>query len=585
MFEKAQLFRFMLDRVTEVGQEYSLAKPQAFPRWFVNLYFDHFQDLFISDGTKDGKVDLFVATHDDETVEHYAINSKFTSRYNEKSPVSFYDEIARFRNAFANRSARPAFLEKTIRPELRPRYKKLMERYDQGKARLVFITNHRRNENQFESVKSPDLDIFHLEDILQFMVDDIEGAMPRTPTMLLTGIHGVLSADKRDTEVSTSIVFARLTDFLKYMQNDPYDLLFARNVRLSLGNTPVNKDIRQTFKDAPHEFAYSNNGITMLCEKQTHHPGSQELRIVNPRIVNGSQTLHSIRDADNPKEFARVMVRIVEVPPIDPSDLPQQSRERKELVRKISIRSNLQNPIKKWNLVANDEYQQSIARYFRKKKLFYERRSKEWNLRRSELKTQGVKKGPALKLLMQLIASSYWNEKYLGPAVAKSKVSDLFEDKPYDRICRVSPQEAFQIYLLQQIIQDHFEHLASQKRYIQNFGGHITFCLLALIVKTSRSVNAPWSREEFTTLLEHATAEASTKWGKLIKTNVDFIRTTFIRRAKQARTKTGSELNYNNFFKSQKYMSGLLGTPIPSGLKNLARDVFRRESRITVRAS
>src|SRR5216684_4430058 len=544
MYEKSQLFKFMLDRVNEVGQEHSLAKPQAFARWFSNLYFDHTQDIFISDGTKDGKVDLFLSTHDEETVQHFAVNSKFTSAYNEKSPVGFYDEIARFRNAFANRSARPAFLEKTVRLELRPRYKKLMERYDQGKARLLFITNHRRNENQYESVKSEDLDIFHLEDIVQFMVDHIEGAMPRTPTMLLTGIRGVLSADKRDTEVSTSIVFARLTDFLRYMQKDPYDLLFARNVRLSLGNTPVNKDIRQTFKEAP-----------------------QELHIINPRIVNGSQTLHSIRDVDNPKEFARVMVRIIEVPPISPSELSQQSRERKELIRKISIRSNLQNPIKKWNLVSNDDYQQSLARYFWKKRLFYERRSKEWNLRRSELKARGIKKGPELKWLTQLIASTFWDQKQLGPAVSKSKVSDLFEDKPYELICRTSPEEAFQIYLLNQIIEDRFDSLASQKRYIRNFGGHITFCLLALIAKMSRSAGVPWSQQKFTSFLEHESKQPRTAWTKLTKGGIDHIRSAFSRRAKQYRTKTGNELNYNNFFKNQTDMTKLLASPVPLTLK------------------
>jgi|SRR5579859_100498 len=575
MYEKSQLFKFMIDRVGEVGQEHSLAKPQAFARWFANLYFDHTQDVFVSDGTKDGKVDLFLSTHDDETVRHFAINSKFTSIYNEGSPNSFYDEIARFRNAFANKGARRAFLEKTIRPELRSRYRTLLERYDAGKAHLLFITNHRRNEKQFETVKSPDLDIFHLEDIVQFMVDHIEGAMPRTPTMLLTGIRGVLSADRRDTEVSTSIVFARLTDFVNYMKKDPYDLLFARNVRLSLGNTAVNKDIRETFRGAPQEFAYSNNGITMLCEKQTHHPGSLELQIVNPRVVNGSQTLHSIRDVDNAKDFARVMVRIIEVPPISASDLSKQSQERKELVRKISIRSNLQNPIKKWNLVSNDDYQQSLARYFRKKRLFYERRSKEWNFRRSELKSRGIRKGPELKWLTQLMASCYWNQKQLGPAISKSKVSDLFEEKPYELICRISTEEAFQIYLLNEIIQYQFERLAQQKRYIWNFGGHITFCLLALVAKMSRSAAAPWSHQRFTSFLERESKDPRTAWARLTKASIDHIRKAFIRRAKEHRNKTGSELNYNNFFKNQTDMTKLLSSPIPVELGKLAREAFR----------
>jgi hypothetical protein len=38
------------------------------------------------------------------------------------------------------------------------------------------------------------VEIFHLDDVLQFMADFIEDAMPRTPPLRLTGINDVLSA-------------------------------------------------------------------------------------------------------------------------------------------------------------------------------------------------------------------------------------------------------------------------------------------------------------------------------------------------------------------------------------------------------
>src|SRR5207245_8479435 len=171
------------------------------------------------------------------------------------------------------------------------------------------------------------------------------------------GRQNVLTPATHESEVPTSIVFARLVDFITYMESDPFDLLFARNVRLWLGPTETNVDIQKTFRDAPKEFAYSNNGITILCKKHTHDPGKQELRLENPRIVNGSQTLHSIRLVDNPSRLARVMVRIIEVPPGNSHDLPIHLEKRKEIIHKISIRSNQQNPIKRWNLVANDDFQ------------------------------------------------------------------------------------------------------------------------------------------------------------------------------------------------------------------------------------
>ena len=128
----------------------------------------------------------------------------------------------------------------------------------------------------------------------------------------------------------------------------------------------------------------------MLCEGHSHDPGTQEVRIDNPRVVNGSQTLHSIRDVSNPSTTARVMVRIIQVRPPSPADFSNEATKRREIIEKISIRSNLQNPIKKWNLISNDDYQHSLARYFRKRKLYYERRDGEWAQRRTELKSVGI---------------------------------------------------------------------------------------------------------------------------------------------------------------------------------------------------
>ena len=76
-----------------------------------------------------------------------------------------------------------------------------------------------------------------------------------------------------------------MIDFIEYMDNDPYDLMFARNVRVSLGNTPVNRAIKETFIDHPEQFAYSNNGLTLLCERATHDPA----RTAGARSVDRSR--------------------------------------------------------------------------------------------------------------------------------------------------------------------------------------------------------------------------------------------------------------------------------------------------------
>jgi hypothetical protein len=274
---KSDLFDFILASVKETQKAHLDAEPQAFGRWFAGLYFLSPHDLFVSDGSKDGKIDLFFTTHNGKSVIHHVLNTKFTQEFNKLAPPSFYQEIKYFCQAFENQDARSGYLEKAVKAELRPRYKQLFERYDNGAAELMFVTNHRCNEAHFEQVKNDKVKVFHLDDLIQCLVDDIDGAMPRTPPIMLQCAQAPLSPDKADTEVATSIVFARLVDFIQYMDGDPFDLLFNRNVRvaISLARSTVNREIRETFKTAPREFAFSNNGITMLCEKQHWDPGQK----------------------------------------------------------------------------------------------------------------------------------------------------------------------------------------------------------------------------------------------------------------------------------------------------------------------
>src|SRR6266852_1163216 len=179
--DKSDLFGFMLERVKETQKQHLDAEPQAFGRWFAGLFFMSPRDMFVSDGSKDGKIDLFFTTHNGKSVLHHVLNTKYTWEFNKLAPPSFYQEIKYFWQAFENRAARAGYLEKAVKQELRPKYRHLFERYDNGAAELMFVTNHRCNEAHFEQVKNIPVKIFHMDDLIQCLVDDIDGAMPRTP--------------------------------------------------------------------------------------------------------------------------------------------------------------------------------------------------------------------------------------------------------------------------------------------------------------------------------------------------------------------------------------------------------------------
>jgi hypothetical protein len=576
--DKSDLFEFMLERVSQTQKKNMMdTEPQAFGRWFAELYFMNPRNIFISDGSRDGKIDLFFATDNGNTVQNHVLNTKFTKSYNKTAPPAFYQEIKYFWHAFENVKARGTYLEKAVKAELRPRYKKLFEHYDSGNVELMFVTNHRCNDAHYEQVKDIPVKIFHMDDLIQHIVDDIDGAMPRTPPIALNSIHALLSADKSDTEVSTSIVFARLIDFIRYMDNDPFDLLFNRNVRvaISVAKSTVNKGIRETFKNNPKEFAFSNNGITMLCEKQNYDPGQKTLTLENPRVVNGSQTLHSVRDVSPPSLNARVMVRIIEIEPPVGDSLNRKIKQRKEVISKIAVRSNQQNPIKSWDLASNDDFQLDLFRFFRTKGLFYERRDREWKLRSRELRSVGVQYGTKIKWLTQLIASFHWQKPRLGPAVAKSSVTDLFEGETYQKIRQAHPHLAFQLYLIDEMLSKCHKDLAAKRLYVRNFRNYEYFVLFCLVTHSFTKAGVKWESSSFTAQLQEQINNFPDgpykKWYSLAEACCKQIQTVFKREAKRYSRKAGEALTYANFFKSQTYTSKVLKAHLSSNIKRKAR--------------
>jgi hypothetical protein len=566
----------MLERVKETQKQHLDSEPQAFGRWFAELFYMSPRDIFVSDGSRDGKIDLFFSTHNGKSVLHHVLNTKFTKEFNKVAPPSFYQEIKYFWHAFENRSARAAYLEKAVKPELRPKYRQLFERYDNGAAELMFVTNHRCNDGHFEQVRTIPVKVFHMDDLIQCLVDDIDGAMPRTPSISLNAIHALLPADREDTAVATSIVFARLLDFIRYMENDPFDLLFNRNVRvaISVSRSKVNRAIRDTFNDHPKEFAFSNNGITMLCEKQHYDPGQNVLTLENPRVVNGSQTLHSIRDVGNPSPNARIMVRVIEIEPPRGDRLEEKIRQRKEIIGKIAVRSNQQNPIKSWDLASNDEFQLELFRFFRNKGFFYERRDREWRQRSRELRSVGIKFGTTIRWLTQLISSFYWSKPRLGPAVAKN-VADLFEGELYDQIRATPAESAFQLYLLDVALWESRSELSKDKMYIRNLRSYEYFALFSLAVRALTEVGTKWASPELTAQLHGQWSEYyPTKfnlWRKLTKACIDHIVAAFKKEAKQYSRHQGQELTYANYFKSQSSIARIMKAGLPGEIRRYAR--------------
>ncbi len=574
--DKQGLFSFMLDRVDEVSTRNHQPDYIAFVRWFVDMAYQE-PRIYHTDGHRDGKVDAFFQTAAADAVAHYVVNAKLSRQFNKLAPVSFYDEILAYHYLFAEATPRQRedHLQGVL-PALRDHYSNLFSLYDEGSVELLFITDCRANRQQFKRANGLSVTVYHLEDLLQFLLDDLELAMPKTPSLVLEGVANLLMAREEETEVATTIVFARVIDFIRYMKKqDPFHLLFARNVRLYLGETPVNLAIADTFKSHPSEFVYSNNGITLICDEFVHT--SRELTINNPRVVNGSQTLHSVKDVPEPSADARVMVRLIKLPPLDPDDPEDWARRRREIINRISVRSNQQNPIKKWDLVANDDFQLELFRFFRDKKVFYERRQKEWSERSRELSGSAMRRGPSVKKMAQLVASYRYADKHLGPARAKSSPAQLFDDAAYRKIARVPPELAFQLYALNEITSDAFR-LLPQAKY-QVLGGYIEFALFALVCRAMTDAGARWGAPELTgSLSAELDARSGTRpvWRNLVALCSMRLHSRFQEERRSYRAIHGKDLTIANFFKASGYVDKAIGPAPTATMRATAKDILSK---------
>jgi AIPR protein len=565
------LFEFMLAQVKRTAEKNGQQPPQAFGRWFSEMYFPGVTSVTVIDGSGDGKVDLFVTCQSGKAVRYRILNTKFTEAYDRLSPVAFYDEITRYWEAFRNRDNRASYL-KVVREPLRPHFRRLFKLYDEGLADLHFVTDHRKNEKQYASVQNYDVVILHLDDLLHYVAEYMEDAMPETETLRLSGVSNVLTPPRTESAVPTSIVFAKLIDFIEYMEDDPFDLLFARNVRVWRGvgrAEETNRNIQTTFRRAPHEFAYSNNGITVICDSHTHDPGKQELLLTNPRVVNGSQTLHSIREVDHPSRDARVMVRIIEVPSSHGEARPDRE-QKKEIVRNICLRSNQQNPIRRYDLVANDDFQQELSRYFRDKRVCYERRRGEWKHKAFQLKSVGIERGPDIPWMTQLISAFHYDRPGFGPGMAQAKLKELFEEDSYSLIRRTSPTLAYQLYLLAEIGKTTIKRLAKTQQYIANAKAYIKLTTFACLCKILRQNGVAFGKERLNQAFERERAGDQQAWQRSIKDIIDHILGQFKRAAAAVSKNEGAELTLPNYFKNPRLIDELMAKPVVGHPRSIA---------------
>lgn len=138
--------------------------------------------------------------------------------------------------------------------------------------------------------------------------------------------------------------------------------LFEKNIRDYLGDNQVNNGIVETLRSSEERknFIYYNNGITVICQKiktsqQDTSSGLRLIPLVNPQIVNGCQTVSSIKkvlanvtEINLEKDYKNVYVMLKALVIDDPNE-----QHNKEFYNNVVKFTNKQNAISDKAFVSN----------------------------------------------------------------------------------------------------------------------------------------------------------------------------------------------------------------------------------------
>ena len=332
------------------GLKSSTEKGRRFLDYCVSSLYPEDPDLTIFDGSGDGGIDAYKITNGVSyglTVrdEFLIIQSKYGESLS--GPDTIRAEIAKIEELFEDEEYSGRALD--VYNELR-RFVNSKGRVNSAVVKIVFLTSDPLTESEKETLiksskrleRTLGVDVvcenIDLECIFSDRVD--------------SGVYnlnslGLLPIDSRTLIATVPIeeIYDLYVESSKRTGNDK--VLFSRNLRQFVGDTKVNKEIKQTLTLNPEEFGKRNNGLKVISNKVSYDINTGKFILDSPSIINGCQTTNVIHNycselikldgktRESIKTGAWVLVTII--------DVGDMSIEE---INKITEASNKQNRIK-----------------------------------------------------------------------------------------------------------------------------------------------------------------------------------------------------------------------------------------------
>lgn len=410
----------------EVAREKKTRIERALVIWYVETRFRKKAEKRITDGPDDGGIDAVVFDGQKIHVIQAQISIgglRDPLRASPLSPSKYIQHDA-LPDTFGSSNDFETYLG-TVAPGLRDLYTRVADRFRTDRDCVIWelVTLHRRSRAGEGRVRNLELtNIRYGPDLFRLYELSTQGGTP-PPIPLEFRFSEHIVVDDEDGGLKSYVARAQLSDFVAYIKNDPEFRVLALNVRSELRDSSareIKAAIQKTYKNRPEEFWYSHNGLTILCDKAT--PVGKRFTLESPFIINGAQTIHALRGLRTSNPRARVLVRIIEIPPDAP---PPTGRATQDFVNDVIYRTNSQNRMYAYDLRANDSVQVDLATEFLLRGVFYERRRGDWDLDSRLFENQGMEVLKSTTLAQILVTTQPENG---GVATAKKSKEDLFKD-------------------------------------------------------------------------------------------------------------------------------------------------------------
>jgi hypothetical protein len=246
----------------------------------------------------------------------------------------------------------------------------------------------------------------------------------RSRERLTTALELKMAEGPLSSEKGGLICLVTLDEWFRFIRDHTTgrirDDIFEENVRGYEGATVINRGIGASLRqgdDAPVDFWWLNNGVTVLGAKVRH--GNKRLIVDDPQIVNGLQTSRNIYQylsaeslGDGVGGGRHLLVRVIEA-----SDDGVASQ--------IIKATNSQNRVSSASLRAAEPFQRDIEDYFARRGYFYERKKNQY-------KNQQKPRAQIVEVLelAQAVAAVLLCE----PHTARGKPSALVRDPLYGKV-------------------------------------------------------------------------------------------------------------------------------------------------------